>query len=110
MSAVLANLASDGQVGVPQLSEEEMEVAKQRQAEQQEQRIATLAALGDTLCKQRAEAIGAKERDIEPEWIEDEEFYQGIDDANRHEFHASSLRKKPSSCDRRSWGLRLASA
>ncbi len=57
-----------------------------------------LAALGITLGVSRSEAIDArKELGIESEWAEDEEFYESIDDANRHEYKgvASSWREKP---------------
>jgi hypothetical protein len=44
-----------------------------------------LASFVSALCKQRQEAIqGRKGSGIEEDWLEDEEHYQGIDDANRH--------------------------
>src|SRR3990167_9344659 len=46
-----------------------------------------LNAIGNALAVSRAEAIdGRKNLGIEKDWKEDEEFYEGIDDANRHEF------------------------
>lgn len=56
---------------------------------------ATLDAFGESLAKKRSEAIGARQASgIEQQWIEDEEFYQGIDDANRDE-HSNAWRTKP---------------
>lgn len=55
---------------------------------------ATLDALGLVLAKTRSEAIeGRANCGIEDEWLEDEEFYEGIDDANRIEHRA--WRSKP---------------
>jgi len=46
--------------------------------------IERLDALGQSLTRRRAEAIAHREGSgIEQEWREDEEFYEGIDDANR---------------------------
>lgn len=45
---------------------------------------AKLEAFGNALCKKREEAInGRAASGIEQEWVEAEEAYQGIDDANR---------------------------
>lgn len=53
-----------------------------------------LNALGLVLAKYRAEAIeGRSQSGIEDEWIEDEEYYEGIDDQNRRELRA--WRSKP---------------
>lgn len=58
-------------------------------------RIARLDALGESLAKKRSDAISARESSgIEQQWIEDEEHYAGIDDANRNE-HRNSWRTKP---------------
>lgn len=52
-----------------------------------EQRQAILEALTVTLVAKRKEAVdGRLSSGIEDQWREDEEFYQGYDDANRHEF------------------------
>lgn len=48
-----------------------------------------LDAIGLKLSATRSEAIdGRKNSGIEDEWLEDEEFYEGIDDANRRELKA----------------------
>ncbi len=45
--------------------------------------------IGLALSKTRSDAInGRKNSGIEDEWLEDEEFYEGIDDANRRELKA----------------------
>lgn len=62
----------------------------------QEQMMARLDALGESLAKTRADAIAARQASgIEDEWIEDEEFYQGIDEANRGEMRSTWRRKVP---------------
>jgi hypothetical protein len=53
-----------------------------------------LDALGLILAKTRSEAIDGRHTcGIEDEWLEDEEYYEGIDDANRKEMKA--WRSKP---------------
>jgi hypothetical protein len=60
-----------------------------------EARTARLNALGETLAKKRSDAISARQNSgIEQQWREDEEFYAGVDDANRNEFR-NSWRTKP---------------
>lgn len=55
--------------------------------EEDGQRIAILDAVGSMLAAKRAEAVAARAQSgIENDWTQDEEFYQGYDDANRHEF------------------------
>ena len=50
-------------------------------------RVAILDALGLSLATKRVAAMSARAASgIEDEWIGDEEFYQGYDDANRGEF------------------------
>ncbi len=50
-------------------------------------RLVILDALGRTLSAKRREVVAARAAcGIEDDWIGDEEFYQGYDDANRHEF------------------------
>ena len=50
------------------------------------ERIARINALGVSLAKKRDKAVNhRKSTGIEATWTEDEEFYQGIDDANREE-------------------------
>jgi hypothetical protein len=54
-----------------------------------------LDEFGHSLAKTRAEAIAGRQNSgIEDDWLEDEEFYQGIDDANRGEFR-NAWRTKP---------------
>jgi len=51
--------------------------------------IAQLDLLGLKLAKTRSESIEGRENSgIEEEWLEDEEYYEGLDDANRGELHA----------------------
>jgi hypothetical protein len=60
---------------------------QQAGAPDDEQRIAVLDAIGSALASKRKDAIAARSQSgIETEWAEDEESYQGYDDANRHEF------------------------
>ena len=66
------------------LSDDELEAFKEEQAKYEAERIERLSKLGETVAKLRAEAIDARKRSgIEDVWLEDEEFYEGIDDANR---------------------------
>lgn len=63
-----------------------------------EERARILDALGMSLAKTRQEAIeGRRQSGIEDEWLEDEEFYEAIDDANRNEkgVRPASWRSKP---------------
>lgn len=54
---------------------------------EEELRLSILNALGASLVIKRKEAVAARAScGIEDEWQGDEEFYQGYDDANRHEF------------------------
>lgn len=58
-------------------------------------RFERLDAFGASLVTKRTEAIRGREASgVEQRWIEDQEAYEGIDDANRHE-HASAWRTKP---------------
>ena len=59
-----------------------------------EQRIVILDALGLSLASKKNEAIAEKATSgIEDDWTQDQEFYDGYDDANRHEFAGSATRK-----------------
>lgn len=70
--------------------DEYTEEQEQRKAEQFER----LEKLGIALAKSRSEAIDGRESSgIEEIWKEDEEFYEGIDDANRGE--SDAWRSKP---------------
>lgn len=54
---------------------------------EEEARQNILVALSSSLVRKRRDAVGAKATlGIEQEWIGDEEFYAGYDDANRQEF------------------------
>lgn len=84
LSAQDIGTLGDGQL----LSEEEAR-------RQEDEMLARINALGESLAKTRAEAIAARMNSgVEDDWYEDEEFYQGIDDANRGE-HKSAWRQKP---------------
>jgi hypothetical protein len=57
--------------------------------------IARLDNLGQALAVKRSDAIQARsESGIEQDWMEDEEFYQGIDDANRDD-HSRAWQTRP---------------
>lgn len=69
----------------------------QKDGEREAKRAVRLDNLAATLCKLRDEAIkGRAASGIEAEWLEDEEYYQGIDDHNR-----SERKIKPTSADGR---------
>jgi len=71
-------------VGVEVLTPEQLE---DRLKKEQEERLARLESLGSTLSKSRDEAVsGRRESGIEDDWLDDEEAYEGIDDANRDIF------------------------
>lgn len=75
--------------------QEEPALTPEQEAAQRKAMMERLDAFGQSLAKTRAEAIAARQTSgIEDEWIEDEEFYQGIDDANRGEFR-NTWRMKP---------------
>lgn len=62
----------------PEMTEED------RAAEQERLRQSNLNNLGESLAKSRSAAIAHRQKSgIEKEWVEDDEYYQGIDDANR---------------------------
>lgn len=59
--------------------------------EAQEALIAKLDALGDALSRKRKRAIeGRTESGIEQIWLEDQDAFDGVDDANRAEEHSRS--------------------
>lgn len=77
-------------------TEEDVEADRARKAAQL--RIDILDALGMRLAKTRSEAIDWRARcGIEDEWREDEEHYEGVDDANRaeHGNRITTWRSKP---------------
>ena len=62
----------------------------------EEKRLSILTALSLSLSSKRREAMAARAASgVESDWEGDEEFYQGYDDANRHEF--VNTKSKPSS-------------
>jgi hypothetical protein len=71
------------------------EAAEKEQKRLYELRLARIQALGTSLAGKRLEAVDARRTSgIEEDWLEDEEHYEGIDDANR-EFHRNAT--KPTS-------------
>jgi len=67
------------------------EALEEENSEAQEERIEKLNSLGMALAKTRSEAIHGRETSgIESVWEEDEEHYEGIDNANRGETGAWS--------------------
>ena len=71
------------------------EVATVGEDEGQIQRIQKLEALGMTLSAKRQSAINHRSQSgIEQIWTEDEEFYMGVDDANRDEL-TGTIEKPP---------------
>jgi len=61
-----------------------------------EDRADRLNAMAESLAKSRSEAINARQASgVEDDWAEDEEFYMGMDDANRGEFNSNTWRQKP---------------
>jgi hypothetical protein len=55
--------------------------------DEEERRAGILNALASTLVRKRSDAVSGRAATcIEIEWLADEEFYQGYDDANRNEF------------------------
>lgn len=75
--------------------EEGMPEEGMSEEQSREQMLAMIDALGQSLAKTRSDAIaGRMNSGIEDDWTGDEEYYQGIDDANRGEF-SSAWRTKP---------------
>ena len=76
------------EVIVVEASEDETKIKRQEMAER-------LDALGKTLSEERSDAIRGKAASgIEQDWDEDEDHYDGIDDANRDE-HGNAWRTRP---------------
>lgn len=69
------------------MNEQQTHETDEALAEAEEQRMVKLDAIGLVLSAKRKEAIEGKlQLGIDQEMQEDEEYYQGYDDANRHEF------------------------
>jgi len=68
-----------------ELSQPGTELSEEERAKaEREQQLAKIASLAGVLVKSRDLAIEARQTSgIEEDWLEDEEFYEGIDDANR---------------------------
>lgn len=63
---------------------EQERLAKEEEKKAYEERMARLNSLGSLLAKRRNEAVDARvQSGIEEDWMEDEDHYEGIDDANR---------------------------
>lgn len=92
--AMVTLTRADG--AVMQVSEEMAEQLRERLREERQEQLARIDALGHSLSRSRAEAITARQASgIEDEWSEDEEFYAGIDDANRGEAKTTWRQKPP---------------
>jgi len=71
------------------MSDEEREEYAESERLHKEEMAARLDGLGQAIAERRAEAIkGRTMSGIEDEWLEDEEYYEGIDDANRNDMKA----------------------
>jgi hypothetical protein len=63
---------------------EQERLAKEAEKTAYEERMGRLNSLGSLLAKRRDESVQARSQSgIEEDWIEDEDHYEGIDDANR---------------------------
>lgn len=63
---------------------EQERLAQEEAKKAQEERYAKLQSLGSVLSKRLQEAISARAQSgIEEDWVEDQDYYEGIDDANR---------------------------
>lgn len=76
-----------------------VEAMREREAAEREVQQERLNALGQMLARSRQEAVDARAASgIEDEWVDDEEAYQGIDDANRDTVSTAGARiEKPAS-------------
>lgn len=94
-----SNLVIDGQIHPVDREEDLVEGGDEGfedEARAEELRQERLNELGMGLSRLRSYAIrGREESGIEREWQEDLEYYEGIDDANRHEFADTVWRNKP---------------
>lgn len=73
---------------------EAYEHADDSEAQAKAEYFALLDSIALTLADSRRKAVmGRRQLGIETEWTEDQEFYEGIDDANRHE--VGTYRGKP---------------
>lgn len=77
----------DGElVALDGLNDEQIEAIRKHEEIAKKEQDDRLNSLGESIAKSRAEAIAWRTKSgIEEQWREDEEFYEGIDDANRGE-------------------------
>lgn len=62
----------------------DQQAAMEAEIARREEVLNRIASFGETMRKMRDEAVSARaESGIELEWLEDEEYYEGIDDGNR---------------------------
>ena len=81
---------------VVEVSPEETQAAEEQEKVRREAMMARLDAMGQALARTRSEAINARQTSgVEDIWLEDEEFYEGIDDANRSETRTNFRTKPP---------------
>ena len=82
-----------------ELTDEEMAVLEEEMLKMKAAADAQLEALGLSVVKMRDEAIKGREASgIEIDWHQDEDAYEGVDDANRDDELRGS-RRKPASVD-----------
>jgi hypothetical protein len=86
----MGEMAADADAG-PSLEDEAAEQEREQALALRRQKLEALAL---SLAKSRSDAIAARlSSGIETEWMQDEEYYEGIDDANRGDMAA--WRSKP---------------
>lgn len=82
-----------------EISEEEMSDERYEDEEEEDRQAelsARLDAFGESLARTRSEAIAARQTSgLEEMWLEDDEYYEGIDDANRGTDGKYNWRNKP---------------
>lgn len=78
------------------MSDDDLDSLREEMREYDEKQELMLDAIGRKFAEMRAEAIDDRKRSgIEEIWAEDEEYYEGIDDVNRHESRSSDSTKPP---------------
>lgn len=80
--------APEGAPAEGAVSDEDLAAAKAEAEKAEAEMKVRLDALGLSLTAKRTEAINARRMSgIEEQWEEDQEFYEGVDEANRDEMH-----------------------